>query len=211
MADDRLMEALRGAAMRLFPGRGILVAYAYGSRVSGHPLPESDLDVGYYPHLGPGIPCLSLQEEMLLEADLSDATGVSVDLRCLASAPLELRGRVLEEGVRIYSSDDVERVALECEILSRYHDRKQSFERMHELRLRRVAHEGLYAGLFTKLPACGGLRQAGTRAAGPLRCSSSAILSIVSLRCRASHPARLASPRRFLACRATDPTFATSS
>ena len=87
---------------------------------------------------------LTLSVEMLLASDLSDAVGLEVDLRNLADAPLELKGRVLEEGVRIFSGDDVERVALERDLLARYHDYKETYRGMHELRLRRAAEGGPY-------------------------------------------------------------------
>jgi len=56
---------------------------------------------------------------------------------------LDLRGRILEEGVRIFSANDGERVALERELLGRYHDYKEEYLRMYEIRLRRVAAKGL--------------------------------------------------------------------
>lgn len=74
----------------------------------------------------------SLREELLLAAELSDAVGTDVDLRDLADAPLELRGRVLEEGIRVYSGDDVARVALERDLLGRYHDYKDVFRELHD-------------------------------------------------------------------------------
>lgn len=45
-------------------------------------------------------------------------------------------------GVRIYSGDDSERVDLERNLLARYHDYKETFRRMHELRLERTAEGG---------------------------------------------------------------------
>ena len=44
--DEELRERLCAAAERIFSGGGILVAYAFGSRVSGRPADDSDLDVG---------------------------------------------------------------------------------------------------------------------------------------------------------------------
>ena len=137
------IEVLRRAAQRAFQGGPILVAYAFGSRVSGRPFPESDLDVGYYLCGYRRGETLPFGEEMRLAGEISTAIGREVDLRNLADAPLEFRGRVLEEGTRIYSAQDAERVALERELLGRYHDYKDEFLRMHEIRLRRVAIKGL--------------------------------------------------------------------
>lgn len=141
--DPALLASLRSAARRLFPGRGVLAAYAYGSRVSGRPRPGSDLDIGYYLIGFPSGRRLTLREELILEAELSGAVDADIDLRDLADAPLELRGRVLEEGIRIYSGDDVDRVALERDLLARYHDYKDVFREMHELRLRQLAARGI--------------------------------------------------------------------
>ena len=73
------------------------------------------------------------------------------DLRLLGPeeglGPAYLAGfrRVLEEGVRIYSGDDVRRVGLERDLLGRYHDYKEVFERMHAERLRALAARGIPA------------------------------------------------------------------
>jgi len=139
----RLLDALRPAAAAAFRGRSVLVAYAFGSRISGRPRPSSDLDVGYYLRGYRRGDTLPLQEELHLADELSRAAGLEVDLQNLAEAGLELKGRVLEEGIRIFSDDDPSRVALEREILGRYHDYKEEFRRMHEMRLRRVASLGL--------------------------------------------------------------------
>lgn len=141
--DESLRQKLVSAAASLFPDYGIIAAYAHGSRVSGRPFPQSDLDVGYYLSGYREGRALSLDAEMRLASMLSEAIGIEVDLRSLAEAPLELRGRVLEEGIRIFSGDDVERVGLERDLLGRYHDYKEVFQRMHELRLKKIAEQGL--------------------------------------------------------------------
>jgi predicted nucleotidyltransferase len=141
--DPNLHLALRRAAGEAFATLPVLAAYAYGSRVAGTPRPGSDLDVGYYLEGYRQGARLSIAEEMRLASRLSAVVGVEVDLRNLAEAPLELRGRVLEEGVRIYSGDAVARVGLERDLLGRYHDYKETFRRMHAMRLRAVAERGL--------------------------------------------------------------------
>ncbi|MFB3906367.1 MAG: nucleotidyltransferase domain-containing protein [Acidobacteriota bacterium] len=119
-----LIDQLRVAARTILGGKGILVAYAYGSRVWGNPLPFSDLDVGYYLDGYLSGAKLLLKKELDIQERLSEALGLQVDFRDLASATIEMRGRVLEEGVRIYSGNDIQRVALERDTLGRYHDYK---------------------------------------------------------------------------------------
>ena len=137
--DKELIEAVRKAAAGVFDGTAIFLAYAHGSRVNGRPRAESDLDVGYYLEGYRQCAQLPIREEMGLADRLSDAAGCEVDLRNLGPAPLELKGRVLEEGVRIYCSDERRRVNLERDLLGRYHDYKPSFAAMHELRLKGFA------------------------------------------------------------------------
>jgi predicted nucleotidyltransferase len=137
MLDQAILDRLREAASIHFPSFAILAAYVHGSRVSGRPQPTSDLDVGYYLDGYREGTVLPLREEMGLASMLSDVTGFEVDLRNLADAPLEVRGRALEEGIRIFSGHDVRRVALERDLLGRYHDYKDVFREMHRVRLRR--------------------------------------------------------------------------
>lgn len=142
MNREQLIDRLSAAAATLLPPHEVLAAYAYGSRISGRPRPDSDLDVGYYLHRAAGHEGLDLRSEMLLAAELSEAAGVDVDLRHLGTAPLELRGQVLETGVRVYSGDDSERVDLERDLLTRYHDYKDTFRRMRAIRLEQTAKAG---------------------------------------------------------------------
>jgi predicted nucleotidyltransferase len=135
--DQQLLDRVRAAAAAVLPGTGILAAYVHGSRVGGRPRPESDLDVGYYPLPGQEGPDLRL--EMTLAARLTEAVGLPVDLRNLARAPLDLRGMVLEEGVRVFAADESQRVDLETDLLARYHDYKDSYRRLHEERLTALA------------------------------------------------------------------------
>ncbi len=132
-------EKLKKAATNVFDGTDVVLAYAYGSRVHGNPRPESDLDIGYYLRDFHKAPPLAIRDEMMLAVQLEQAADLDVDLRNLAEAPLELKGRILEEGVRIYCSDEVMRVNLERDTLSRYHDYKDIFREMHETRLRNLA------------------------------------------------------------------------
>lgn len=141
--DTDIIERVRAAAKELLGRHDILAAYAYGSRVSGTPRSESDLDVGYYLRGYRQGARLSIREELTLIERLSERVGVEVDLRNLGEAPLEIRGPILEEGVRIHSGDLLERVELEADLLSRYHDYKAEFEELTRMRLRCIAERGL--------------------------------------------------------------------
>ncbi len=144
--DHALEQSLIAAATAVFGPTEVFLAYAFGSRVGGRPGPRSDLDVGYYLNDFRRRPPLSIHREMEWADRLSQRLGLEVDLRDLGRASLEFRGRVLEQGVRIYSSDEVQRVGLERDLLSRYLDYKDTFRRMHDLRLEQFARRGLSHG-----------------------------------------------------------------
>ena len=137
-----ILEKVKSAASGIFSGTEIFLAYAYGSRVIETDRPDSDLDIGYYLEGYIKDRVLSIHQEMVLETNLSEILGIEVDLRNLGSAPLEVRGRVLEDGIRIYCRDEVKRVNLERNLLGRYHDYKPLFETMHSERLRNLAAHG---------------------------------------------------------------------
>jgi len=140
--DAELILKVKAAAVVVFAGRPILAAYAHGSRVAGRPHDSSDLDIGCFllpDHSERG---LSIAEEMAMAGELSNKLGLEVDLRILDGTSLEVRGRVIEEGVRVYSGNDELRVGLERSTLSFYHDYKDVFRRMHEVRLEAKAKRG---------------------------------------------------------------------
>lgn len=138
---DALVTAASTAAAAAFAGTPVFLAYAFGSRVWGSARPSSDLDIGYYVRVGPGTVGVTTREEMLLAGALSESLGCEVDLRNLAYAPLALRGRVLEEGRRIYCTDEVARVNLERDLLGCYHDAKPELEAMRRLRFAALASQ----------------------------------------------------------------------
>lgn len=144
--DAAFEQSLIAAATAVFESTDVFLAYAFGSRISGRPRPESDLDIGYYLDNFRRHPPLPIRKEMELADRLSRRLSLEVDLRDLGRAPLEVRGRVLEQGVRIYCRDEVQRVNLERDLLSRYLDYKDTFRRMHDLRLKQFARLGFNHG-----------------------------------------------------------------
>lgn len=117
------LSSLRKAARTAFSGREVVIcAYAFGSRVSGRPLPGSDLDIAVVvpPDLEEADPLLVER----LASRLSEAlgSGVDIDCRCAASLPLALQGRIITEGVMIYEGDAVGRVRFETDVRRLYFD-----------------------------------------------------------------------------------------
>jgi hypothetical protein len=102
------------------------LAYLYGSMVTGHVTPFSDVDVALIV-CEPLTPLarlkliqyvqMALYEVLCERCDIPDA-----DVRIINDAPLILRGKVVTEGVLVYARDEVQRIAFEPHIRMRYFD-----------------------------------------------------------------------------------------
>jgi uncharacterized protein len=87
---------------------------------------------------------LDLLAEAAVADQLAQALRVpAVDLVDLRRAPLRLRGRVLEKGLLLYSSDEPGRVAFEVRTRSEYFDFLPTQRAHRDEFLRRVAAKGL--------------------------------------------------------------------
>lgn len=116
-------ERLRTAARRAFAGsEAVAAAYAYGSRISGRPHGESDLDVAVVLRRGEEDPDPLFPER--LANRLAEALGETgeIDLRLAERLPLALRGRIVTEGVMIFESDPPRRVEFETDTRREYFD-----------------------------------------------------------------------------------------
>jgi predicted nucleotidyltransferase len=131
----RLKEA---AATALADHEEVAAAYAYGSRVSGRPLPGSDLDIAVVT-TRTGAESDPLLAERLA-GRLAEALGGAVEIDCrLADAlPLALIGRIVTEGVLVHDGSPELRVAFETDTRRLYFDFLPFIER--------DARDGLLAG-----------------------------------------------------------------
>ena len=69
--DATTLNELKAAATAVFAGQPVLVAYAFGSRISGIPRADSDLDVAYFSGRPEHPAGLSLGDELGLATALS--------------------------------------------------------------------------------------------------------------------------------------------
>lgn len=121
---------------------GVATAYLHGSRARGTEHPGSDADVAVL--LREGAPPLPLLRREDLAARLApDFDGADVDLTVLDGAPLEVRARVVREGVVVFRGDEPRRVAFEVDTQSRWFD----VEPMHTLQTRRFLARVAAGGL----------------------------------------------------------------
>ena len=119
---------------------GVVAAYLFGSRAAGTQRPASDADVAVLMGRRPG-----LLERARLADLLAQALQVpDVDLVVLDEATLELRGRVLQEGRLIFSSDESRRVAFEVRTRSEYFDFLPTLQAHTRRYIRQVAEHGLF-------------------------------------------------------------------
>jgi predicted nucleotidyltransferase len=129
--DRELHEVLRRA--------GVVVAYLFGSRAVGRNRNTSDADVAVLVDGERGL----LEQEALADR-LARAMGVpDVDIIVLDEAPLELRGRIVQEGRVLFSADEARRVAFEVLTRSQYFDFLPTLEAHTRRYLRQVGREGL--------------------------------------------------------------------
>lgn len=131
---DQLVERLARA--------GVAAVYLFGSRAKGTHTPVSDADVAVL--MPQGSRRLTLAERSSLANAFADELGApDADLVVLNEAPLELRGRVVQEGRPLYRADEPGRVRFEVDTLSRWLDVEPTVREQDRAYLARVAREGL--------------------------------------------------------------------
>lgn len=116
---DNSPEAVTAEAVAVLRQAGARFAYLHGSRASGRPRPDSDIDIAAY--FG-GRPPSSF--EVLLPP--------GVDLLVLDDAPLELAGRVAAGGRLLFEDDQVARVRWEAMTRKIYFDELPRITRAHQ-------------------------------------------------------------------------------
>jgi predicted nucleotidyltransferase len=121
---------------------GVAAVYLIGSRATETHTPASDADVAVL--MAHGGRRLTLTERSGLANAFADALGApDADLVVLDEAPLELRGRVVQEGRLLYRGDEPRRVRFEVDTLSRWLDVEPTVREQDRAYLARVAREGL--------------------------------------------------------------------
>lgn len=122
------------------------IAYLHGSVARGHPLPASDIDIALLvSELPPPYERLIL--ELNIQAALEDASHLSnLDVRIINQAPLMVQGRIVQEGILLYSRDKGRRVDFEVLTRQKYFDYRPVAERMQHAFLDYLRKEGLSHG-----------------------------------------------------------------
>lgn len=127
------------AVDEVFRTHRVVVAYLFGSRADGTAQPRSDHDVAVL--FAAATP--PLDATVRLAAALAAAMGTPVDVVDLDRAPLELRGRVAEQGRRLFSDDEARRVRFEVDARVRWIEFRPVMRAATRAYLERVAAAGL--------------------------------------------------------------------
>lgn len=136
--DTALVDRLRAAAAAGLPDRPVLFAYLFGSRARGGARTDSDTDVAVLGAAG-----LTREDRLRLALELPDvferAAGTEVDVVVLDDAPLPLRGRIVQQRVMLYSSDEPLRVRWESLTMRMFHDEQVQARRLDRALLAETA------------------------------------------------------------------------
>ena len=132
-----LLALLREVVGDVFRNTPVLAAYLYGSRARGDHRPDSDADIAVLLGTGDG---LDVGVSLALADQLERRLRLPVDaVVVLDTAPPRLAGRVLRDGVVLYSRDDRERAVHESRLRRQAHDYEFQAGRLDEAILTEIA------------------------------------------------------------------------
>jgi predicted nucleotidyltransferase len=100
----------------------VLFAYLYGSYATGIIHPFSDLDIALFTEGLPERDHLKFELSLSLEIDTMMGGRVASEVRVVNTLPLIVTGKIITEGLLIYSRNEVARVDFETSVRSAYFD-----------------------------------------------------------------------------------------
>ena len=124
-------------------GKGIVLAYLYGSQARGDAKASSDTDFAVV--LRRKIPPVQkLQKRLVLMHECSKILkSAPVDLVFYADLPLQVQFEALRDSVLLFSDDENRRIDLEHRTMSRYFDRQYYIRRHSAFVLEQTAAQGI--------------------------------------------------------------------
>lgn len=130
-------DELDRATEEVLQDSSVLAAYLFGSRARGDQRPDSDADVAVL--LGTG-DSLTVEASLELADRLERRLRLPVDaVVVLDTAPPRLVGRILRDGILLYSRDDRERAVHESRLRRLAHDYEFQADRLDEAILSEIA------------------------------------------------------------------------
>jgi predicted nucleotidyltransferase len=121
---EKIKNVLLAEASGVFKKQPVLFAYLYGSFTTGLAHPFSDIDIAIYITEDALGDSLDLELLLSLQIDRKLNCKARSEVRIINHLPLTVKGKIVTEGIRIYSADEVERVNFEKRVLSAYFDFK---------------------------------------------------------------------------------------
>ncbi len=122
LTPKQIKEALLSKASGLFKNQPVLCAYLFGSYAAGLVHPFSDIDIAIYVEDHALQNSLEIELSMSLQIDQKLNCQAKSEVRIINNLPLTITGKIVTEGIRIYSADEIERVNFETFVLSAYFD-----------------------------------------------------------------------------------------
>ena len=119
---DKIKDELERIAPDIFARTPVLFTYLFGSYATDFVHPFSDIDIGVYIGHSHYRRTFDLEMSLAIEIDEKLAVGIPADVRVINDLPLVITGKILTDGILIYSKDEVARVDFETAIRSEYFD-----------------------------------------------------------------------------------------
>jgi uncharacterized protein len=143
-----LIHCLQAEMTGVLVNQPVTLAYLYGSVADGSASSASDVDIALV--FEPGCllsPYERTKRELQIAAGIEDRCDIrEADVRSIDNAPLTVQGKVLTEGILLYSRDEDFRVQYEVHVRKLYFDFAPVEEMMRQAFFERVKQEGLTGG-----------------------------------------------------------------
>jgi uncharacterized protein len=120
----RVRQLILARAPEVFKTRPVLLSYLYGSYARGDIHVFSDIDIGVYLEEINPKKILDVELSLGLEFDDIIGGGCNVDVRTINNMPLMIKGKIVTDGMLLYSRDDSFRVEFETNVRKAYFDFK---------------------------------------------------------------------------------------
>jgi len=143
---DELVDTLRRCLPQILDDLPVRLAYLHGSAARGEMTPSSDVDIALVcdDELAPRQRLrlmLDVSAELYRQASITEA-----DVRVINDAPLVFQGRVLCEGIILYTRDKVQQIEFETRTRDEYFDFLPYHRRLQAAFLTNVREQGLVYG-----------------------------------------------------------------
>jgi predicted nucleotidyltransferase len=119
---EQIKKELLIEAPGIFKNQPVLFAYLYGSYAAGLVHPFSDIDIAIFVEDHAFLERLELELSLSLQIDQKLNCQAKSEVRIINNLPLTIKGKIVTEGMRIYASNEVERVMFEKGVLGAYFD-----------------------------------------------------------------------------------------